>query len=189
MSQQELLKNVVGLLESNGIDYMITGSVASSLQGEPRLSHDIDLIVAIRDLEVPVLMNVFSSAGYYLDEEAVREAIVRKSMFNLIEAQGGDKIDFWILTTDPFDQSRFGRKRTEEIFGIKVKVSSPEDTILAKLHWAVKSGGSMKQFTDALRVFEVQYKDLDFSYLDRWVDSLGISSLWHDLKKKAEIVE
>lgn len=189
MPQQELLKKVVELLDRNGIDYMVTGSVASSLHGEPRSSHDIDLIIAIRNSDVKLLTEVFAFPDYYLEEDSVREAIVTKSMFNLIEAKEGDKIDFWILTTDPFDQLRFARKRSEDVFGIKVKISSPEDIILAKLQWAMKSGGSEKQFIDALRVFEIQYKNLDFVYLDRWAENLGIISLWERLKKKAEIVE
>ncbi len=42
MSQQELLINAVRALENAHIDYMLTGSVVSSLQGEPRSTHDID---------------------------------------------------------------------------------------------------------------------------------------------------
>ena len=41
MSQQELLKKVVLTLDQNDIDYMLTGSLVSSMQGEPRLTHDI----------------------------------------------------------------------------------------------------------------------------------------------------
>ena len=35
MSQQELLRKVVQALDDAGVEYMLTGSVASSLQGEP----------------------------------------------------------------------------------------------------------------------------------------------------------
>ena len=47
MSQQALLKRVVEALDGAGIPYMLTGSLASSLQGEPRASHDIDLVISI----------------------------------------------------------------------------------------------------------------------------------------------
>lgn len=47
MSQQELLRKVIQTLDEAGIQYMVTGSVASSLQGEPRSTHDIDLVVAV----------------------------------------------------------------------------------------------------------------------------------------------
>lgn len=48
MSQQELLKKVIKVLEDARIQYMITGSVVSSLQGEPRSTHDIDMVVAMK---------------------------------------------------------------------------------------------------------------------------------------------
>ena len=47
MSQQELLRRVIQVLDSAGIEYMVTGSIASSLQGEPRSTHDINIVVAI----------------------------------------------------------------------------------------------------------------------------------------------
>ncbi len=109
-------------------------------------------------------------------------------MFNLIDVIEGDKVDFWILTDRAFDQSRFARKYAEDVLGMSLKVSSPEDTVLAKLQWAVASGGSEKQFTDALRIFEVQRSNLDLDYLNRWVITLGVEELWNRLQDEAEIV-
>ena len=188
MSQQELLKKVVETLDQNALDYMITGSVASSLQGEPRSTHDIDLIIAIQEADIDDLVEAFPPPEYYLDAAAIREAISHKSMFNLINVAEGDKVDFWILTNQAFDQSRFARKYTEEVLGMRLKVSSPEDTILAKLLWALKSGGSEKQFTDALRIFEVQYGNLDLDYLKKWVAILGVEEMWNSLRDKAETI-
>ncbi|MBT9162957.1 MAG: hypothetical protein DDT27_01522 [Dehalococcoidia bacterium] len=70
--------------------------------------------------------------------------------------------------------------------GVEMQVSTPEDTILAKLRWAKLSGGSEKQFTDALRVYEVQYGQLDIDYLKHWVKTLDIESLWKRLTNEAE---
>ena len=164
MSQQELLNHVVVTLNSCGIDYMLTGSVASSVQGEPRTSHDIDIVVQIQRSAISSLVKAFSPPRFFLTEESVSDAITHGGMFNLIEANEGDKIDFWVLTDDPFDKSRFARKRRQPIFGLELFISSPEDTIIKKLHWAKECGGSEKQFTDALRVYEMQYSLLDMEY-------------------------
>lgn len=188
MSQQELLKKVIQVLEQAGIQYMITGSVVSSLQGEPRSTHDIDMVIAIQKLAAKRLVKAFPPPGFYLDEDSIIEAINRQSMFNLIDVNAGDKVDFWILTNEPFDQSRFVRKISEDFMGLKMLVSSPEDTILAKLRWAKLSGGSEKQFTDALRVYEVQYGKLDINYLEQWAKKLNVESLWKRLVSKAETV-
>jgi len=187
MSQQELLKKVFQILEDIGIEYMITGSIASSLQGEPRSTHDIDIVVSIQKSAVTALFAAFPTPDFYLNRQSIIDAIDTQGMFNLIDSKEGDKVDFWMLTAEPFDRSRFSRKYIEEIMGIRVWVSSPEDTILAKLRWAKLSGGSEKQFLDALRVYEVQSGKLDTSYLENWVGNLEIEPLWKRLQDEAEI--
>jgi hypothetical protein len=182
MSQSELLKKVVAALEATNTPYMLTGSYASSLQGEPRLTHDIDLVVAITPSAARSLSLEFPAPDYYLDENAIAEAIDRKSQFNLLDIRSGDKVGFWMLSDEPFDQSRFGRRYIEEFEGQRLHVSSPEDTILMKLRWAELSGGSEKQFGDARSVFELQQNSLDLPYLERWANSLGVTTLWERLK-------
>ncbi len=62
MSQQELLIQVVRILDELGIDYMVTGSFASSMQGEPRLTHDVDLVGSLTADECDKLVQAFSSS-------------------------------------------------------------------------------------------------------------------------------
>jgi hypothetical protein len=185
MSQSELLKKVVTALEATGTPYMLTGSYASSLQGEPRLTHDIDLVVEITPWAARSLLQHFPAPDYYLDEQAVADAIHRKSQFNLVDVSSGDKVDFWMLSDEPFDQSRFARRYVEEYDGQRLHVSRPEDTILMKLRWADMSGGSEKQFGDALSVFELQRGSLDLTYMEKWASVLGVTVLWERLKNKA----
>ena len=189
MSQPELLRKVVQTLDAVGIDYMVTGSVVSSLQGEPRASHDIDIVISIEKAAIPGLLKSFPTPDYYLDQEDIHEALRSKTMFNLLDIKGGDKVDFWLLSEEPFDRARFSRKYEEDVMGMKVKMSRPEDSILMKLRWAKLSGGSEKQFTDALRVYEVQFRNLDLSYLDTWAKTLKVTSLWARLKKEAQVME
>jgi hypothetical protein len=188
MSQQDLLKRVIEPFEQAGIDYMITGSVASSLQGEPRSTHDLDVVVQLIEEDVPALVAAFPPPNFYVDENAARAAVRAGFMFNMIEVGGGDKVDFWLLTNEPFDSSRFSRKVEVEVFGMRLKVSSPEDTILAKLWWAKLSGGSEKAYIDALRVFEVQGRVLDLGYIEEWVRRLGVGDLWARLEGEAEVI-
>src|SRR3990170_1887806 len=48
------------------------------------------------------------------------------------------------------------------------------------------SGGSEKQFTDALRVYEVQFEKLDMNYMEYWAKKLDVEPIWKRLKDKAE---
>lgn len=106
-------------------------------------------------------------------------------MFNLLDTETGDKADFWMFIDDPFDQSRFSRRQKEEFAGVKLTVPTPEDTIIIKLKWAKMSGGSEKQFLDAVRVYEVQYGELDLDYLETWISQLGLTKEWSRLKTEA----
>jgi len=186
MLQPKLLIKILSLLNENQIDYMITGSLVSSIQGEPRATHDVDILVNITHAAIPALIKAFRPPDYYISESAIEEAIQHKSMFNLLDTTEGDKADFWILTDEPFDQSRFSRKYEEKMLGVSMKISAPEDTILMKLRWAKLSGGSEKQFTDALRVYEVQYGKLNLSYMEAWSQALHIKEFWERLKQEAQ---
>ncbi|MEX1181715.1 MAG: hypothetical protein WEF86_00665 [Gemmatimonadota bacterium] len=179
MTPIETLQYVVG----------VTGSVASSLQGEPRATHDLDVVVAVRAADAPALVRSFGPPRFYLDEGAILEAVETGGMFNAINLEEGDKIDFWMLTDEEFDRSRFGRRIEEKVFDVRLKVSSPEDTILAKLRWSKLSGGGRKSFVDALRVYEVQADRLDRSYIEKWAEQLDVIDLWLRIMNEADVPE
>src|SRR5688572_7258863 len=101
MSQQKLLERVVGVLDSLGISYMITGSIASSILGEPRSTHDIDLVVQIPATKIGELLAAFPAPDFLLQDDVVRDAVRNQSMFNLLSLNDGDKVDFWLLTDEP----------------------------------------------------------------------------------------
>jgi hypothetical protein len=185
MSQSELLKKVIAFLTSAGVDYMVTGSVVSSLQGEPRASHDVDVVVLLPPQTVDGLIQAFPPPDFYLSKDAVEDAVKQNSQFNLLSMTDGNKVDFWLLTDSAFDLSRFARRYAINFEGVRLQVSAAEDTILAKLHWAKLSGGSDKQFQDALGVFELQRNKLDTDYLNQWASNLGVNDLWTQLQAKA----
>jgi hypothetical protein len=188
MSQQELLKRVIEAIEAAGGKYMLVGSHASSLQGEPRLTHDIDLVVVLPTEAASRLADAFPLPDFYLDRESVLEAIRKRDHFNLLDSEGGDKVDFWVLKDEPYAIESFARRQQDTYLGMRVFVMRPEDTILSKLAWSELSGGSEKQFTDALRVYEVQFGQLDLAYIERWTDALNVRALWDRLKSEAEPV-
>jgi len=183
--QRELLARVVSALEELHAPYMVTGAIASSIQGAPRLTHDIDIVVVLEESDLEHLAGLFPTDEFYLDRGSAVCAVKDGSSFNLIDTHEGSKVDFWMLTDEPFDRSRFARRRVEEVLGMRLVVSSPEDTILQKLNWAKLAGGSEKQFMDALRVYEVQSGKLDIGYLEHWAGELEVEPLLQRLKQEA----
>ena len=84
MLQPQLVIEVINILNKNDIEYMLTGSFVSSLQGEPRLTHDIDLIINISQSEANKIISVFSKDIFYFDEDNIMHAIKDRTQFNII---------------------------------------------------------------------------------------------------------
>jgi len=59
VEQDELLRYVVDVLEQQGITYLLAGSLASGVYGEPRLTHDIDVVVDLQPSQVERLCAAF----------------------------------------------------------------------------------------------------------------------------------
>jgi len=169
---------VTKILDSIGISYHVGGSVASGIWGEMRYTQDIDLVVDIQENQIAWLLKAFSPR-FYISEIAVREAIKLKQSFNLIDNETGWKIDIFILDDDPFQISRFQRKRkiTVNEMGETLNFSSPEDTILQKLLWYQKTEKqSSQQWRDILGIFKLQQSNLDLTYLKQWAEILRLST-------------
>ena len=47
MTQAELLRYLVEVLDGLGLTYMVGGSHAAMYYGEPRLTRDVDIVVAL----------------------------------------------------------------------------------------------------------------------------------------------
>ena len=169
---------VTKILDDLGISYHVGGSVASGIWGEIRYTQDIDLVADIRESQVNLLLKAFSPR-FYISEIAVREAIKLGQSFNLIDNETGWKIDIFILDQDPFQISRFQRKKQIIVneMGENIYFSTPEDTILQKLIWCQKTEKqSSQQWRDILGILKLQQSDLDFVYLKQWANILQLST-------------
>jgi hypothetical protein len=183
MSQFELLIKTTTLLNSENIPYVLVGSFVSSIYGEPRTTQDIDLVVQLQKSNIPKLISMFPPPRYYIEEEMILFALEYKRMFNLLDTSEGDKIDFYIQKDEDYEKEKFSRKLEKILFGHTLVILSPEDTILSKLQWCVKSGMSEKQFKDALNVFRFQKENLDMYYIEEKSKLLLVSELFEKIKE------
>lgn len=189
MSQQTLLARVVRALESVGVPYMLTGSLVSSLQGVPRASHDVDLVIDALPEDAQRIAESLAAPDLYVDARAVAEAVKSRTVFNVLDPSSGDKADFWLLKDEPYDRERFDRRVHVGALGLDLAVSAPEDTILMKLRWAAQAGGSQKQSDDVLGVYEFQGDSLDQGYLDDWAARLGIAEDLAAVRERARTAD
>ena len=173
MNEQELLLDCVRRLNSSGIAYMLTGSMASNAWGIPRTTHDLDFVIQLPPSQIPLLMKVFDDPDYFLDEASIRAAYQPPHQFNVIHVPSALKVDFWLLRPVPFEREMFGRRIQDSWLGEPLWLTTAEDIILHKLYWN-RITPSDRQTADIAGVVHVQHGKLDEPYLRKWASELGL---------------
>ncbi len=179
---------VADAIESSGGAYFVGGSLASSLQGEPRATNDIDLV-----LELPLgRIDAFVAAlgaDFEVDVEMLRDALLHGRSCNVFYLPSVMKIDLFAVGPSPYDELEFARRRSVPVgpSGETLVVKTPEDTVLRKLLWYREGGGvSDRQWRDVVEVLRVSGILMDGAYLAGWATRLGIAALLERAKEDAE---
>lgn len=182
-----LIEFMCGLLDKADVVYAITGSVASSVYAQPQFSWALDVCVQVSPAKLSAFLAALPNRVYH-DDDAIREAAARNSMHNLIVNQTGLKVDLSFLPGEGYLGGILARRRQVN-FGQKGQMFwavSPEDIVLMKLLWR-KDTHSEKQWENALAVVQSLGVKLEWPYLHRWADQLGLSDDLERLKMDAGI--
>lgn len=114
LNELDIVRDVSQRLDRAGIAYMLTGSMAMNYYAQPRMTRDIDLVVALAPEDSDRVVDLFRP-DYYVSEEAVRVSIAAKSIFNLIHEESVIKVDCVVLKDTPYRSAEFQRRRRIEI--------------------------------------------------------------------------
>lgn len=183
----DVLEAAVTVLEAAGVEYAITGSVASSIHGEPYSSQDVDLVVRMTPEQARQIAEQFPQR-FYRSEDALVQAARTCGMANLIDTETGLKVDLSVLAPSDFHDRVFERRVMDSLGGAdrEFAVVSAEDTILMKLAWR-KDTRSAKQWDNALGVARCKGARMDWKYLFKQAAKLGIVEDLERLRDEAGI--
>lgn len=165
-------------LERLDLPYCITGSVAASVYGEPRLTADIDVVLLLRAADVAALRSVFPESEYYVPpDETLRLESARntRGTFNLIHRASQFKADVYLAAHDPLHASALANRRRISVAGSALWIAPPEYVILRKLEY-LREGGQDKHVRDIR--FMLAATDVDRAFLDAEIARLGLRALW-----------
>ena len=168
----EFLKALVLYFDKAQISYMLSGSVAMSIYSLPRFTRDFDFIVHLQPKDVQGLTEYFKE-GYYCNEDAVKEAIAHKGIFNIIDHNSSYKADFIILKNEPYRLVEFERRKLIEFLNMKISLVSPEDLLLSKIIWIQQSKSALQK-EDIKTLASIN--TLDWDYINKWVASLKLNT-------------
>lgn len=181
---------VARALETLGVRYLVGGSLASSLHGVPRSTQDADLVADLGMAHAQRFVELLGDE-FYADLDTIRDAIRRRSSFNVIYLPTMFKVDVFVARRDPFSQLELDRRQLhslDEWGGGELPIATAEDIVLHKLDWYRRGGGvSDRQWGDALGVARVNARDLDLAYLEEWAERIGVDDLLAKLLAEAGI--
>ena len=167
----EVLTIVTGRLESAGIPYMVTGSIAANYYAVPRMTRDIDLVVELWAADAGRFCALFEG-DFYLDRDTVASAIAERSEFNLIHQAYVIKVDCIVRKENDYRRTEFARQLRCSIEGHGLAIVAPEDLIISKLDW-MRETRSEVQLADVSNLLR-SVPGLDREYLTRWTERLGL---------------
>jgi hypothetical protein len=172
------------MLEGAGVPFMIAGSFASTAHGLPRTTQDLDIVIDPPDERaIDTLVRSMPADEYYVDADVARDAVRRRSMFNVVDHTSGWKVDFIIRKNREFSRTEFSRRMEITLLDVAVFIASPEDTIIAKLEWSNASGGSERQRRDVAGILATTGEQLDRAYVERWVHELNLADEWEQARR------
>ena len=172
-NELDIVRDVSLRLEQGGLAYMLTGSMAMNYYAQPRMTRDIDLVVALTPQDTDAVVRLFTP-DYYVSREAVSSSIAHESLFNLIHQESVIKVGCIIRKNTPYRRAEFERRQRIAIEDFSTWIASKEDLILSKLWWA-KDAHSEQQLRDVLNL---ACTGCDTAYIERWTQELGLNTLW-----------
>jgi hypothetical protein len=176
----DLITIFVSRLNKAKLRYMVTGSVACTIYGEPRLTHDIDLVVELTPQDIERIPAAFSLDDFYSPPiESIRVEAGRsvRGHFNLIHHETGLRADVYVMGQDPLHHWAMSNRKPVMLGGDEVWLAPPEYVILRKLEF-YREGGSDKHLKDISGILRLSSDLLDLDYLQTKTRDYRLTEGW-----------
>jgi hypothetical protein len=188
-SHLDLAADLARLFEELGVRYVIGGSVASSLVGEPRSTIDIDIALQLDQGQLDSLIDRVRPSFYVPASDAAR-AVREHDSFNIIHNRAALKVDLFVLGPGTLDTNQIERRTLVEVPTdppSMLWITSPEDQVLRKLDWYRRGGNvSDRQWRDIIAILRINRGCLDERYLETTARQVGLSELLSDAQREAD---
>jgi hypothetical protein len=179
MPEPDLIELFVGPLHQLEIRYLISGSVAAMLYGEPRFTNDIDLILFLRASDVERVRAAYPPPKFYLPPAniIVAELSRERGQFNIIHAESSLKADCFVVGHDELHAWAFRHARRYPFGALEITLAPPEYVIVRKLEY-FREGGSEKHLRDIRAMLAVSGELIDHEALMEWIRRQGVEKQW-----------
>ena len=189
MEMRDVLQLAIETLGRLRIPYLLCGSVASGGYGEPRMSRDIDFVIALPREKATILCDTFPAPEFVVSNAAAIEAVRSEKQFSVRHLASGNKIDFLIARDCVWSRLQFDRRQQVTLLeNVEGFVMSPEDLILSKMY-SYHEGGLEKHLRDITGILSIQAEKIDRDYISQWAMRLEVAEVWSAILGRMERVE
>ena len=179
MQEVNLFGIFTDILNTIGVHYFVTGSVAAIVYGEPRLTHDIDLVIHIDEKDIDKFVLAFDSGSFYCPPKEVLSAELNRTIrghFNLIHHETGFKADIYLAGKEDLQWWAMENIQKIEMSGRVICVAPVEYVIIKKLEY-YKEGKSQKHLSDIEGMLSNSNERINFEFLFRTMKELGLEDV------------
>ena len=182
MMSNEIVVHVIRVLEQLHVPYMLVGSYSSNTYGQARSTQDADFVIELGERSVAELGRALGNQ-YTIDPQSLVEFNTMTTRYVAQHVSSAFKIEFFLLSGDEFDKSRFERRVRIPFLDGQAWLPRPEDVVVMKLRWSMRAGRQKDQL-DAANVLAAQRETLDMDYIRNWCDKHGSRHLLEEILAK-----
>lgn len=184
MPEHELFHIFINRLNALGVRYIVTGSVAGMVYGEPRVTHDIDLVIELRRQDTERFAEAFPIEDFYCPPHeviAIEAGRPHRGHFNLIHHETGFKADVYLSGSDKLHQWALKNCKSINVGDAIFPIAPAEYVILRKLEY-YREGGSEKHLRDIAGMLSVSSDLIDFQELSERIREYSLEKEWEQAK-------
>ena len=158
---EELIKKIAQELDRKGVPYMIIGGQAVLIYGEPRLTRDIDITIALTPDDLSRVIDIIRTLNLNLLVEDPEQFVKETWVLPAQDPESGFRVDF-IFSWTPFEREAINMARIIEVEGYPVKFASPEAIIVLKI-----ISGRARDYEDIRGI--LRRTKIDTQYVENWL--------------------
>lgn len=183
MQELNLFAIYTDLLNKHQIPYFVTGSVASIVYGDPRLTHDIDLVLNLNNVDAGLFKKIFPADKFYCPPEEIILTEINRSArghFNLIHHDTGFKADIYLTGNEELQIWALSNCKQIDFDGSKLNIAPPEYVIIKKLEF-FKEGNAQKHLSDIKSMLANSDELINFDLLNKMISEGGLQKEWESV--------
>ena len=181
MQEVNLYQFFTDKLNDSSIKYAVTGSVAAIIYGEPRTTHDIDIVIENDLKDVNKLISIFPENEFYCPPvEVLKTEILRSSRghCNIIHHKTGFKADVYFCGKSEFEKWAVENSKPIKYNSKQILIAPIEYVIVKKLEF-YKEGHSHKHIEDIKAIIQNSKEMIDFPLLENFLNKFNLQNEWY----------